>query len=93
MEFHKEICDSKIYWTVYDPGSQLGIYVNKVKIDVRQHIRLNDGDVISVGGNFTAERVKTSKIKPYVFKIVAPEEWSSQQHDETNDEDRKIFYC
>ena len=60
--------------------------MNRHKIPQKELIQLNDGDLIGVGGNYTAEKVRTSALKYYVFKVQAPETWA-EQDDNVNDEE------
>ena len=60
--------------------------MNKHKIPQKEYIQLNDGDLIGVGGNYTAEKVRASALKYYAFKVHAPESWG-EPDDNVNDEE------
>ena len=66
----------------------LGVWVNRHKIPQREFIQLNDGDLIGVGGNYTAEKVQNSSIKYYVFKVQAPDAWAIHDDNDNDEEGR-----
>ena len=87
--------ESKLYWQIKDPGSAAGVFLNKYRISKNVLIRLNDGDIIGIGGNFKEEDIRRSKsLKSYLFQVVAPEDWGRQPSpdESSNDtnEDSKV---
>ena len=88
-QLHSQPNDSKLYWQIKDPGSASGVFVNKHRIPKNNLIRLNDGDIIGVGGNFKEEDIWKSSTKPYLLKVVAPDEWGQEQFPNDNNEDNK----
>lgn len=92
VEFHQLRCqsnESKLYWQIKDPGSASGVFVNKHRIPKNDLIRLNDGDIIGVGGNFKEEDIRKSSTKSYLLKVVAPDEWGQEEFANDNNEDSK----